>query len=139
MRVPGFSVENMTDPSCWWAGNAERDPWEWRVALSRTGKVAYDKFFGGRAGFISKKWFPYFANFRRDGYDFDARYDDGLASHREKLIMDLFLPAGVDPDQICLEGRGGGAVSPAERGKNVGPICLADLEKYGCAQALFYE
>lgn len=27
---------------------------------------------------ISPKWFPDFANFRRQGYDFDARYDDGL-------------------------------------------------------------
>ena len=135
--VPGFSVENMTDPSCWWAGKAERDPWEWRVALSRTGKVAYGKFFGGRAGFISKKWFPYFANFRRDGYDFDARYDDGLASHREKLIMDLFLPAGVDLDQVSLEGHRKDSDSLAGSGKAPDQISLADLEKHGCAEALF--
>ncbi|MBO4927459.1 MAG: hypothetical protein J5379_04325 [Clostridiales bacterium] len=114
-RVPGFSVENMTDPTCWWAGNVKRDPWEWRVELTRTGKVAYGKFFGGRAGFISKKWFPYFANYRRDGYDFDARYDDGLAGRREKLIMDLFLPEGMDPDQIKK----------------------TELEKNGCDEVLF--
>ena len=35
------------------------------------------------------EWLPYFANFRRDGYDFDARWEDGLASRREKKIMDL--------------------------------------------------
>lgn len=94
--INGFSVENMTDPSSWWTGDENKDPWEWRIVLSRTGKVAYGKFFGGRAGFISKKWFPYFANYRRNGYDFDALYDDGKAGRREKLLMDLFVPQGVD-------------------------------------------
>lgn len=95
-QVPGFSVEEMTDASCWWCGDAEVDPWEWRAVLARTGKVAYGKFYGGRAGFISKKWFPYFANLRRDGYDFDALYEDGKAGYREKLLMDLFVPSGTD-------------------------------------------
>lgn len=94
--IPGFSVENMTDPAFWWSGNADKDPWEWRIVLSRTGKVAYGKFFGNRAGFISKKWFPYFANFRRIGYDFDALYDEGKADRREKVLMDLFVPQGMD-------------------------------------------
>ena len=95
-NINGFSVENMTDPSSWWTGSEDSDPWEWRIVLTRTGKIAYGKFFGGRTGFISKKWFPYFANYRRGGYDFDALYDDGKAGYREKLLMDLFVPSGVD-------------------------------------------
>ena len=91
-EVTGFSVESMTDPSCWWCGDPEIDPWEWRAVLARTGKVAYGKFFNNKAGFVSKKWFPDFANYRRDGYDFDSRYEDGKAGRREKLIMDLFWP-----------------------------------------------
>jgi hypothetical protein len=107
--VPGFSVEEMTDTSCWWSGDISVDPWEWRAVLARTGKVAYGKFYGGRAGFISKKWFPYFANCRRDGYDFDALYEDGKAGYREKLLMDLFVPSGVDMWNVktsSLEGMG---------------------------------
>ena len=107
--VPGFSVEEMTDTSCWWSGDISVDPWEWRAVLARTGKVAYGKFYGGRAGFISKKWFPYFANYRRDGYDFDALYEDGKAGYREKLLMDLFVPSGVDMWNVktsSLEGMG---------------------------------
>ena len=95
-NVAGFSVEEMTAVSDWWSSDEYVDPWEWRAVLARTDKVAYGKFFGGRAGFISKKWFPYFANYRRDGYDFDARYEDGKAGYREKLLMDLFVPEGVD-------------------------------------------
>ena len=39
--------------------------------------------------YISAEWFPDFANFRRDGYDFDARYDDGLASRYDKELFEL--------------------------------------------------
>ena len=95
-EIGGFSVEEMTDPGCWWCGDAEVDPWEWRAVIARTGKIAYGKFFGKKAGFVSKKWFPVLANYRRDGYDFDARYEDGKAGHRENLIMQLFLPKNTE-------------------------------------------
>ena len=52
--------------------------------------VAYGKFFGKKAGFISKAWFPHFTNWRRDGYDFDSRWDEELASICQKRIMDQF-------------------------------------------------
>lgn len=89
--IPGFSVEDHTDPTSWWTGDEITDPWEWRVSASRRGNIAYGKFFDNKAGFISKAWIPVFANYRRDGYDFDARWDDELASHRQKKIMDLFM------------------------------------------------
>jgi hypothetical protein len=43
---------------------------------------------------VSREWYPDLANYRRDGYDFDARYEDGLASHKEKCIMDVLLRDG---------------------------------------------
>ena len=89
-EIPGFSVEERTVPYFWWSGDERRDPWEWRRILAGEGDVAYGKFFAGRAGFISKAWLPYFANFRRDGYDFDALWDEGKASFRQKKIMDCF-------------------------------------------------
>lgn len=33
---------------------------------------------------------PHFANWRRDGYDFDSRWEDELAPMRQKRIMDCF-------------------------------------------------
>ena len=89
-EIPGFSVEERTVPDYWWSDNIERDPWEWRRVIAGRGEIAYGKFFGKKAGFISKEWLPYFANARRDGYDFDARYDDELVKNRCKKIMDLF-------------------------------------------------
>lgn len=105
-EIPGFSVESMTDPAFWWSGDEEKDPWEWRGILSRTGKVAYGKFFGKKAGFISKKCFPYFANYRRNGYDFDSRYEDGKAERREKLIMDLFWPRDTELCDVDIKKLG---------------------------------
>ncbi len=88
--VPGFSAEEHVSDLYWWSGCKDQDPWEWRELIARSGKVAYGKFFGQKSGFISLKWFPIFANYRRNGYDFDARWDDELAPIRHKKIMDNF-------------------------------------------------
>ena len=89
-EIPGFSVEERTVAKYWWSGDPAHDPWEWREILARSGKVAYGKFFNKKAGFVSLQWLPYFVNFRRDGYDFDALWDDEKASNRQKKIIDLF-------------------------------------------------
>ncbi|HKM34496.1 MAG TPA: hypothetical protein VJY54_07115 [Lachnospiraceae bacterium] len=89
-EIPGFSVEAHTVATDWWSGNVERDSWEWRELAARSGKVAYGKFFGGKAGFISKEWIPDFVNYRRDGYDFSALWEDEKASYLSKKIMDLY-------------------------------------------------
>ena len=86
--IPGFSVEEHTPREFWFA--ADRDgPWEWKGPVIQLTGCAYGKFFGGKAGFITKEWYPDFANYRRDGYDFDARYEDGLASMGDKLTYDI--------------------------------------------------
>ncbi len=87
--IPGFSVEEHTVSETWWTGE-DSDPWEWRHIIASHPDIAYGKFFGKKAGFIHKDWFPVFANYRRNGYDFDALYDDGLAPFRWKTAMDLF-------------------------------------------------
>ena len=109
--IPGFSVEERTLARDWWSGDPECDPWEWREIIAATGEVAYGKFFDKKAGFISLKWLPYFANWRRDGYDFDARWEDGKAHHRSKKIMDLFEDAtelfSFEAKQKAGFGKGG--------------------------------
>lgn len=89
-NIEDFSVEEHCAAKSWWTGNAATDPWEWRAAAAAGGRVAYGKFFGGKAGFISAQWLPYFANYRRDGYDFDSLSDEGRAGRREAKIMELF-------------------------------------------------
>lgn len=103
--VEGFSAEEHVSPDFWWTGNREEDPWEWREIIAASRRVAYGKFFDKKAGFISIDWLPYFVNFRRNGYDFDARWDDGLANRREKKIMDLLTDKDEDGDILWKEDR----------------------------------
>ena len=98
--IPGFSVEEHVPAESWWTGDENSDPWEWRIILSRDPSIAYGKFFNKSAGFVSKSFFPTFANYRRNGYDFDALFEDELASYRSKKIMDVFE---LDDESTGLE------------------------------------
>ena len=86
-EIRGFSVEERTVVRNWWSGDPKKDPWEWRWVLGGRNDIAYGKFFNKKAGYVSKEWFPVFANFRRNGYDFDALVGDELASYRARKIM----------------------------------------------------
>ena len=93
--VRGCSLEENTASAAWWNELAPAgDPWNWRMEIAASGRVAYGKLFGGRAGFVSREWFPVLAAYRRDGYDFDSLYEDGKASRRSKLIMDTLEKYG---------------------------------------------
>lgn len=112
--IPGFSLEERTVPEYWWCENVDRDPWMWRVVIARRHDIVYGKFFNKKAGFISRKWLPVFANYRRDGYDFDALYEDGKAPNKNKKIMDHFMEEHVDAELYSNElkkmagyGKGG--------------------------------
>ena len=96
--VEGFSAEEHVSPDYWWTGNRNEDPWEWREIIAASRQVAYGKFFDRKAGFISVEWLPYFVNYRRMGYDFDSRWEDGLVNRREKKIMDLLTGTDKDGD-----------------------------------------
>lgn len=102
-EVEGFSVEEHVSPNFWWTGDEEQDPWEWREIIAASHEVAYGKFFDKKAGFISLEWLPYFVNSRRSGYDFDARWEDGRASRREKKIMDFFIGEDADGEGLFKE------------------------------------
>lgn len=104
-ELEGFSAEEHTSPDYWWSGDRREDPWEWREIVAASEQVAYGKFFGNKAGFISLEWLPYFVNCRRNGYDFDARYQDGLANRREKKIMDFFIGEDEDGDAVYKDER----------------------------------
>ena len=95
--IEGFSVEELTAADSWWTPVPEEDPWQWREVIAGEGQIAYGKLFGNRAGFVSKEWYPYLASYRRDGYDFDSRYEDGLASHRAKKVMDVLTITELIP------------------------------------------
>ena len=85
--IPGFSVEEHTAPELWFTDR--EGVWEWKGPVIRDSGCAYGKFFEKKAVFVSIELFPDLANYRRDGYDFDARFDDGLASYADKHLYEL--------------------------------------------------
>ncbi len=107
-EIEGFSVEELTAADSWWASISEEDPWEWREVIAGEGEIAYGKLFGNRAGFVSKEWYPYLAAFRRDGYDFESRYEDGLASYRAKKVMDILAEVELLPSNEVKAAAGFG-------------------------------
>lgn len=91
--IHGFSVEEYTPPKLWFSDETD-GPWEWKGPVVRGGKCAYGKLFRGKAGFVSLEWFPDFANYRRDGYDFDARCDDGLVFYKDQHLYEAVDKSG---------------------------------------------
>ena len=88
--IEGFSVEEHISWDCWYHAEDDSWPaWEWKGPVIRSTGCAYGKFFEKKACYVSREWFPDLANYRRDGYDFDARWDDGLASIKDKTLYDL--------------------------------------------------
>lgn len=102
--IKGFSVEECCPRELWFAADTD-GPWEWKGPVARSGKCVYGKLFNGKAGFVSLEWFPDFANYRRDGYDFDTLYEIGKAPRKDKGIYDTVSAHGVllskDLKKIC--------------------------------------
>ncbi len=99
-EIPGFSVEERTPPEDWWT-DRPGDPWAWRPILAADPEIAYGKFFDKKAGFVSREWFPAFANYRRDGYDWEGLYEDGRMNSRCKRILDV-LELNEDAEGLAL-------------------------------------
>ena len=97
--IPGFSVEEHTPAEDWWQDDPATDPWAWRQVLAPNRYAAYGKFFDRKAGFVSEEWFPAFANYRRDGYDYEGMYQDGRMNSRCKRVLDVLE---LDEDAVGL-------------------------------------
>ena len=102
--IPGFSLEEHVPAFDWWTDDQARDPWIWRMLIAEDENIAYGKFFDRKAGFVSRKWFPAFANYRRDGYDYEGLYEDGKMKGRAKQILDVLQ---LDENAIGLEMMSG--------------------------------
>ncbi|MBQ7532049.1 MAG: hypothetical protein IJT12_10155 [Paludibacteraceae bacterium] len=67
--IAGFCAEEMMAPDCHYVqfedGSWEWPLWTWKGAAINEGNSVYGKFFAGKAGFISFKWWPDFYNWRR--------------------------------------------------------------------------
>ncbi|MCR5484572.1 MAG: hypothetical protein K6F09_03160 [Clostridiales bacterium] len=104
-QICGFSLEDIVDRRYWFPASGD-GVWEWKTPVIETADCAYGKFFKGKAGFISREMYPDFANYRRDGYDFDALYDEGLARRTDKAVFDVIYEEGsVSSKELKYRGN----------------------------------
>ena len=103
-RIRGFSIAENCAPDVWFSDS--EGVWEWKGPVIRETGCAYGKFFENKAVYISRKWFPDFANYRRSGYDFDALWEDGKARFADKELYEL-LAAHAPVTSRILRDLGG--------------------------------
>lgn len=67
--IRGFSAEDIVDEDCRYVvyadGGWDWPLWKWKGEVITDGGHVYGKFFNGKAGFISREWWPDFCNYRR--------------------------------------------------------------------------
>ncbi|MCR4918859.1 MAG: hypothetical protein K5928_03455 [Prevotella sp.] len=67
--IAGYSAEAMADADCRYTllpdGGWDWPLWKWKGPVLADGSCVYGKFFAGKAGFVSREWWPDFCNHRR--------------------------------------------------------------------------
>lgn len=67
--ILGYSAEAIVDDDCRYVvlpdGGWDWPLWKWKGPIVQEGDCVYGKFFAGKAGFISREWWPDFCNYRR--------------------------------------------------------------------------
>ena len=66
--IPGFSAEDVVDEDCRYVvfdDGWDWPLWKWKGPIITESDCVYGKFFAGKAGFISREWWPDFCNYRR--------------------------------------------------------------------------
>ena len=68
--IVGYSAEDIVDEDCRYVvfsdGGWDWPLWKWKGPIVAEGNCVYGKFFAGKAGFISREWWPDFYNHRRN-------------------------------------------------------------------------
>ena len=85
--IRGYSAEEMVDEDCRYVvfpGGWDWPLWKWKGPVVTEGDCVYGKFFAGKAGFISREWWPDFYNYRRS-----SRPAPGEGSIEETILLTL--------------------------------------------------
>ena len=70
--IRGYSAEELVDDDCRYVvlpdGGWDWPLWKWKGPVVTDGHCVYGKFFAGKAGFVSRDWWPDLCNYRRSRY-----------------------------------------------------------------------
>ena len=106
--IEGFSIEEHCSAYTLFNDLSGNDTWSWKGPVIQNLNCAYGKFFGKKAAYVSKEWFLDFANYRRDGYDFEGFFNDELTSFRDKHLFDIIEEHGPALSHVLKKAGGYG-------------------------------
>ena len=70
--IAGYSAEAIVDDECRYVvysdGGWDWPLWTWKGPIVQEGGCVYGKFFAGKAGFVSREWWPDLCNWRRSKF-----------------------------------------------------------------------
>jgi hypothetical protein len=109
--VPGWSIEEMTAPGCWFTdeeNGGTLGPWDWKIEAVREGDIAYGKFLGGKAAFATVEWYRELMNWRRSIPKYRMALGEKYkASTNSEKLMRFLSPLALSAikDAGALEAR----------------------------------
>ena len=108
--VPGWSVEDLTAPGCWFSGEEDTflGPWDWKIDAVREGDIAYGKFLGGKAAFATVPYYKELMNWRRSQPRWRLALGERYrAATQSDKLMKVLAPLALDAIRTagCLEMR----------------------------------
>ena len=62
--VPGWSIQEQTDPNFWFTTSDQLGPWDWKVDAVREG-IVYGKFLSRKSAFATEEIYRHLMNWRR--------------------------------------------------------------------------
>ena len=118
--APGWSIEELTAPGCWFAESEEfgstLGPWDWKIDCVREGDIAYGKFLGGKAAFATVDYYRHLMNFRRSL----PRYRMALGEAFEAVTASDKLMKALSPIALSAITEAG-----ALEGHDIRIVCAA--------------
>ncbi|MBQ9470535.1 MAG: hypothetical protein IJU72_06255 [Bacteroidales bacterium] len=86
--IDGFTAEALVDEDCRYTqlpeGGWDWPLWKWKGSIIKDGGCVYGRFFAGKAGFVSRAWWPMLCSYRRHKYAAPA-----LGSIEEAVLLTL--------------------------------------------------
>ena len=97
--IPGWSVEELTAPGCWFSDEEDTflGPWDWKIDAVREGDIAYGKFLGGKAAFATVTWYRELMNWRRSQPRWRMAIGERYkATTQSDKLMKVLAPLALD-------------------------------------------
>lgn len=94
-NVPGWSIQEQTDPDYWFTTSDQLGPWDWKVDAVQDG-IVYGKFISNKSAFATEEMYRHLMNWRRslprykmaeEGRFKPTKIDDRLHKYLSPILL----------------------------------------------------